>query len=395
MNAAITTTFPVPKEQFPSWEFLRSFSKTNFFPQADDKQSYSFFWARNALYHSLKALGISRGANILLPAYICRAAVEPFEVYGSAVKFYGIARNCEPDLSEIEAKITTRTEAVLAVHYFGFPQRIRDFRHLCDRHGLALIEDCAHVLMGSADGLPLGRVGDASIFSWRKFLPIYDGGELWLNKPSGELLVPWSRETLPFTLKVAKSLLDRFFENSTSPAAKRISRGIESLRDYAKGLRKTASDKPLFELDNNNVTFDISLLNQKMSRVSRWIRTHSNIPAILSRRRQNYAFLQQRLQSVRGVTLLHRELPADVCPWVLPLFFEGIVDAHLVLQKYGVPAVNWAGVRSPMLSPGAFPDADFLYDALVFLPVHQNLRLKELEAIVDAVQKVSADAVAK
>lgn len=392
MNALETTSLAVPKEQFLCLEFLRGFVDSNFSAQANGTRSYEFFWARNALYYALKALGISKGAQVLLPAYLCRAAVEPFEAYGCEVRFYGIGRNCDADLSEVESKITARTEAVLAVHYFGFPQRILEFRTICDRHGVALIEDCAHILPAPLEDQTQGGVGDASIFSWRKFLPVYDGGELRLKRPCEKLPVPWSKETIPFVLKVAKSLLDQSFENSNSSVAKGISAAIETLRDWGKKLRRASVDKPLFALDSNSATFDTSLLNQRMSLISRWIRAHSDISAIMSRRRENYLFLRRRLQSTPGVRLLHHNLPDDVCPWVLPLFFEGVTDGHLLLQEYGIPAVNWAGVRSPAVTRGAFPDADFLYDSLIFLPVHQNLRAHAREAIVEAVQKVSAQA---
>jgi hypothetical protein len=94
-----------------------------------------------------------------------------------------------------------------------------------------------------------------------------------------------------------------------------------------------------------------------------------------------------------GVTLLHTELPEHGSPWVLPAFINGVADAHLKLQEHGVPAVNWAGVRPPALPRGAFPDVDFLYDNLVFLPIHQNLTPSALQAIVEAVRKIQANPV--
>jgi len=116
---------------------------------------------------------------VLVPAYICASAVEPIEAFGAKVVFYEVGRDCLPDVSDLEAKIDDRTRAVLAVHYFGFPCGIRQIRKICDRHGLSLIEDCAHVLRGEDGGQPLGTFGEASVFSWRKFLPLYDGGELF------------------------------------------------------------------------------------------------------------------------------------------------------------------------------------------------------------------------
>lgn len=387
----------IPKEHFPSLRFLGRASKADLSCDRAGVHSHQFFWARNAIYHSLLALGISRGAHVLLPAYLCRAAVEPFEAFGAQIEFYGVGRDCYPDFSEIESRITTRTEAILAVHYFGFPQKIDEFRSLCDRRRLALIEDCAHVLHNPGHNEYLGTFGDASVFSWRKFLPVYDGGELWLRQRSVSWNVSWSRETPLFTLKVAKYLFDRSLENSSSAVAKRISAVVESLTAFAKRLKNAGSvstGTPLFALDSEEPEFDPSLLNQPMSRLSRWLKKHSNITAIATRRRQNFQFLRDHLQSIPGVTLLRAELPEEGCPWVLPVFFDGVVNAHLRLQEQGVPAVNWAGVRPKALQRGMFPEVDFLYENLIFLPIHQNLTRGALETIVGAVQKTQADSTA-
>ncbi len=391
MNAG-APTFTVPKEQFPSRKFFSFFSQPINAPGGDAPRPLSFFWARNAIFFSLKALGISPGAHVLLPAYLCRAAVEPFEVFGANVEFYSINLRCEPDLAELEARIKPGTAAILVAHYFGFPQPIDQLRALCDRHRIYLIEDCAHVLQGSFDGRPLGSFGDASVFSWRKFLPIYDGGALLLRKPFESPPPRWQKESFAFTLKVAKSLVDKTLENSTGFLARGFSWALESVKSAAKRLRNESSGAPLFELDSNRATFDTSLVNQRMSRVSRWLRAHSDVPAIAAKRRENFQFLRDQLRGLPGVTFLHADLPDSVYPWVFPIFLDDVPSAHLRLQQEGIPAVNWAGVRPPAVDSAAFPDADFLYDNLIFLPVHQNLFPGDLDAIVRGVKKVATDA---
>ena len=387
--------FVVPREQFPSWAFLRLSKRSSADLQSPAAHTVSFFWARNAIYHTLQALAIPAEARVLLPAYLCRAAVEPFEFFGATVEFYSVDRYCQPDFSELEAKLTPQTKALLVCHYFGFPQRIEQFRVLCDRKGIALIEDCAHVLMGSYQGRPLGSFGDASVFSRRKFLPIYDGGELWLNSSGAALVPKWEDERMLFTLKVAKSLFDRTVENSSSVLAKSFSWTIESLKSAAKRLRRKSGDVPLFALDSNQATFDPSLIHQPMSRVSRWLQSHSDVKAIVEARRRNFRFFLEHLRDLPGVSPVYKALPDTICPWIFPVIFESLPDAHLRLQEEGVPAANWAGVRPPALRVGSFPETDWIYDHLVFLPVHQNLGSDALDFIARAVHRVSAPAKSK
>src|SRR5262249_8091118 len=145
--------------------------------------AYSLFWARNAIYHCLSALEIQPGDKVLVPSFHCASMIEPIVQHGARVIFYKIKRDCSVDFTDVEAKIDAQTRAILAIHYFGFPQMLGPLQQLCRERKLYLIEDCAHVLLGQVKENALGSYGDVSIFSWRKFLPIYDGGYLIINNP--------------------------------------------------------------------------------------------------------------------------------------------------------------------------------------------------------------------
>lgn len=377
----------LPQEPSPGWEFFA------FLPKLELKGSSGpgacrFFWARNAIYHALGALKISRNAHVLLPAYICKTAVEPFVAYGTEVEFYGIDRNCQPDLAEIESKIGPRTEAVLAVHYFGFPQEIRAFREICDRHNLALIEDCAHVLRRKTPEIALGAYGDASVFSWRKFVPVYDGGDLSLGKSHSFPQINWQKESQAFTLKVTNSLANRMIDHSPHPLARTAAITIESAKRIWKCLQVTGPKDALAFLDSNSPSFDHELVNRPMSRMSRWLFRHSDMDGIVSRRKENYLYLENLLRPMKGIRLLHENLPPDVCPLILPLFFDDLPNAHFHLRSLGIPATAWDFVKPQELDLRRFPNAAFLYDNLTFLPIHQSLTRESLNLIGAAVQEV-------
>ncbi len=102
--------------------------------------------------------------------------------------------------------------------------------------------------------------------------------------------------------------------------------------------------------------------------------------------------LGERIQGIRGVTSLFPRLDEGVCPWVYPLRFEGRPKAHLELRAMGIPAIAWDGVRPAGIFPDEFPRADFLYDNLVMLPVHQSLRRRDLELIAESVERVAGAA---
>jgi perosamine synthetase len=382
--------FRVLKDPVLSWDFLRITSGDLEFNGAVGRRGFRYlpFWARSGIYHALGALRIPQGATVLAPAYICRSAVEPIEAHGSKVEFYDVGLDCRPNFVDLESKITTRTRAILAVHYFGFPQDVAHIKEICDRNELALIEDCAHVLTGSIGGKPLGSFGDVSIFSWRKFLPVYDGGELVFNRDSA-YEIKFHKETWLFTLKEAKSLMEMKSSQSGHPFISALSGSASVAKKIWDRLCASAGDSRADTgVNTSTLEFDERAVFMQMSRISEWVLAHSNIGAVIHKRRKNYLYLKNKLSCVSGVASLYPDLPEGICPWIYPLFFDGIQDAHLVLRQLGIPAVTWGGVRPSKVNTGVFPTADFLYDNLIFLPLHQNLQQKDLDIIVGTVKQV-------
>lgn len=79
----------------------------------------------------------------------------------------------------VEAAITPRTKAIIAVHLFGAAADVVALRAIADRHGLMLIEDCAQAWLGTTtEGALLGTFGDIACFSLQQYKHITagDGG---------------------------------------------------------------------------------------------------------------------------------------------------------------------------------------------------------------------------
>jgi perosamine synthetase len=382
--------FLVPKEPRLSWRMLLPTlrSKETFRP-LNGRHVHYLFWARNAIYHGLSALGVKPGDNVLVPAFHCTSAVQPILSYGGEVKFYDVNLDLSPDFDDIRGKIDHKTRAILAIHYFGFPQQIRKFKELCQTRNLYLIEDCAHVLTGSTrQGMALGDSGDISVFSWRKFLPLYDGGQLVINNPKLKWASRLEKGDMLFSLKIAKNTLERLFENSTGgwiSQLSSISRAASFLSRYCASVNATAARAR--NVNSYEVEFDPNCVNLGMSAISKRILDRTDITQVVEARRRNYHCLSEAIETMPGVSAVYPTLPERVCPWVFPLLVHGAKDLHLILRSQGIPATTWGGVIHPSLPLGQFPSARFLYDNLVFLPVHQSLKEKDLQMITTALGK--------
>lgn len=82
------------------------------------------------------------------------------------------------DPKSVEAKITPRTRAILAVHLFGGLADVDALRAIADKHGLPLIEDCAQAQLAETKGRYAGTIGDLACFSTNntKHLNTGEGG---------------------------------------------------------------------------------------------------------------------------------------------------------------------------------------------------------------------------
>lgn len=82
------------------------------------------------------------------------------------------------DPDSVEARITPRTKAIWVTHLWGFAAEVDKLREIADRHGIYLLEDCAHCTLGEYKGKKLGTWGHFGTFSFNmgKQLATGEGG---------------------------------------------------------------------------------------------------------------------------------------------------------------------------------------------------------------------------
>jgi dTDP-4-amino-4,6-dideoxygalactose transaminase len=384
---SLEASFLVPAQPRPTWRHLVGPPTANPVPARISARVEPVFWGRSALFHGVRALGLRPGDAVLVPAFHCASVIEPILRAGLQVEFFRVGRDGSPDLEDVKRRIDARTRALLVIHYFGFPQPIRELHRLAVAHGLFLIEDCAHVLLGHLEGEPLGGWGDIAVFSWRKFLPLYDGGYLVVNDPRLPLPVRWERETVLLKLKILYNVLGRLVDLPAGLTA-RLGRVSTALTALGRSLLAGVGDARALAVRNWGTDFDSSAANLRMSSVSRHVLSRLDLHAIVERRRLNFLHLLRATRWLPGLAPLVEDLPDGACPLAFPVIAE-TRDFHLELRSRGIPAVTWAGVVHPDFPSASFPDADFLFHHLVLLPIHQDLHDTHLETIVRVLESAA------
>jgi len=133
-----------------------------------------------ALHMALIALDIKQGDEIITPS-LTFIADQNVSLMNGAKNILADITSMEDwsvDPVDIEARITTATKAMMIVHYAGFACDMERITAICKKHGLLLIEDCAHSPGADYKGQPLGTFGDISAFSFfaNKNIAVGEGG---------------------------------------------------------------------------------------------------------------------------------------------------------------------------------------------------------------------------
>ncbi len=121
----------------------------------------------DALFIALRALGIGPGDEVLVPALTWISTAETVSLTGARPVFVDI----EPDYYTLDpehaaARITERTRAIIPVHLYGQPAAMDAILELAQRHGLAVIEDCAQAHFACYRGRLVGTFGSVGTFSF-------------------------------------------------------------------------------------------------------------------------------------------------------------------------------------------------------------------------------------
>jgi len=133
----------------------------------------------DALFLSLKALGVGPGDEVITTPFTFYATVGAIVTAGARPVFVDVLDDFNIDPVGIEAAITSRTKALLPVHWSGKPCRMNAIRDIAGRHGLAIVEDACHAITATYKGRPAGTFGIAGCFSMHplKNLNVWgDGG---------------------------------------------------------------------------------------------------------------------------------------------------------------------------------------------------------------------------
>jgi dTDP-4-amino-4,6-dideoxygalactose transaminase len=313
---------------------------------------------RDALSLAGRFLDLRAEDTVLLPSYLCREVLRPF-LGRNRVELYDLRPDLTVDPEEIKRKLAvTRAKMMMIINYFGFlqPHR-REIKEICAERGIILMEDCAHSLLTEGSG----EVGDLSVYSFRKILPLPDGGGLKINMKATAVTTdyyPRMYSNILSVLIILKSLFAVRTEIlSRSGLANRT-------KNHAPRAATTANNSRILPLS--------SFAHNGMSNMS--------FSEIIEKRREDYRFWQEITERSDRIAPVFSHLSPGVCPLGFPVKAKDRDAMKSRLEEDGIfLKTHW---HLPEAVGREFFNSHALSKLTMTFPVYPELGRKEREGIL-------------
>lgn len=123
-------------------------------------------------------IGTQPGDEVIMPSYTFVSTANAFVLRGAKIVFVDIRPDTmNIDENRIEAAITSRTRAIVPVHYAGVACEMDSIMAIAERHSLYVVEDAAQGMMSTYKGRALGTIGHLGTYSFHETKNYTSGGE--------------------------------------------------------------------------------------------------------------------------------------------------------------------------------------------------------------------------
>ncbi|MFH1914187.1 MAG: DegT/DnrJ/EryC1/StrS family aminotransferase [Pseudomonadota bacterium] len=311
-----------------------------------------------SLFLALQALGIGEGDEVLVPSMTFIATANAVVQCGATPIFVDSeSESGNLDVTKIAEAVTERTKAIIPVHLYGQMVDMKTIKEIADRHNLAIVEDCAHTIEGSRDGIVPGQLSNAACFSFyaTKNITSGEGGAIVTND---------------------KELADK----------------LQALRLH--GMSKSAADRYTAKYQH----WDMAELGWKanMSDIQAALLLHQL--ELIDERLARKEAICQRYQTAFSEAGIEFPVVLDNTKHARHLFTiwapRGKRDDMLgLLQEKGIGvAVNFRAVHGltyyaarPECMPHPLPVAEDIGDRTITIPMYARLTHQEIERVIEAV----------
>ncbi|SEC59497.1 DegT/DnrJ/EryC1/StrS family aminotransferase [Bradyrhizobium erythrophlei] len=322
-----------------------------------------------ALHLATMALKLGPGDEVIVPAFTWVTSAHSAEYVGAKPVFVDVdlsTFNIDPE--RLEAAITPRTKAIIAVHLFGLAAPMDEIMAIARPRGIQVIEDAACAIGTTYKGRLVGAIGDIGCFSFhpRKAVTTGEGGAVTTNRDD-------------------------------------LAERVRSQRNHG----STGAPDPSIEPHGpwTMATFDNLGFNLRLSDIQAavGVAQMGKLERLLAERRR----LGRRYSELlAGNNSIARPLGGDVDGHAFQSYVIRIVDGHRERRNAVMAALAAAGIQTRPgthavhrlgyyknkygLRPEQFPNAALAEDTTITLPIFPNMTEEDQRRVVDCINRASA-----
>ncbi len=310
-----------------------------------------------ALEVAVQALGIGEGDEVIMPTFtIISCAMAVTKLGAVPVLVDSDLHTWNMNVDEIEAKITSRTKAIMIVHLYGLPVEVDKVFELARKYNLKVIEDAAEMHGQIYNGKPCGSFGDISTFSFypNKHITTGEGG-----------MVVTDDEDLAERCRMLRNLC---------------------FRKDVRYVHDEISDNYRF----TNLQAAVGLA--QLERLGEFI----------ERKREMGRYYTERLKEINGIMLpIQKTDYAENIYWVYGIVLKEDIHAdNKTIQKLlaeegiGSRTFFWCMHEQPvyrkvgLFEGESYPNAEYLARKGFYIPSGLALTKEQMDKVVDGVKKV-------
>ena len=316
-----------------------------------------------ALHLSLKALGIGKGSEVIIPDMTFVATASSVLLTGATPVLVDVDDDMNISVPSIKKSITSKTKAIIPVHFGGKSCKIKEIATIAKKNHITIIEDCAHAIGSRINTKHVGTFGQSGCFSFypTKNFTTIEGGMVITN-------------------------------------SKNIADFVRSARNH--GISKTLASrfsggKPWdYDVENPGYNYRLDEI-----RASLGINQIKRIRKMNLLRKKVANYYDKKLRNITGIVVPDRSIGME---HVHHLYVIRVTEKYTItrdvlfqkLLKNGIrtsvhykPLHMFSTFRKMAKSSGNFPNSKNIYSQILSLPIYPSITKKQQDLVISNIEK--------